>query len=103
MARVLSRKMFQKLIVTTNPITEGPVTALIEVSADAKDLAITTLDGEYGTAQEFEDALEDAIQATEGGEVVGSMFNFFPMTLLGAYALYGALTEAFEATEEAES
>jgi len=94
--------MFQKLIVTTSPITEGPVTALIEISAYAKDLAITTLDGEYPTIQEFEDALEDAIQAADGDEDLGAVFNFFPMTLLGAYALYGALTEALEAAEEAE-
>ena len=102
MAPYLSRNMFQKLIVTTNPVTDGPVTALIEVGSNTEDLAITTLDGEYPTAQEFEDALEDAIQATEAGEVVGAVFNFFPMTLLGAYALYDALTEALEAAEEAE-
>jgi len=94
--------MFRKLIVTTNPVTEGPVTALIEVSADAEDLAVTTLDGEYSTAQEFEDALEDSIKATEGGEVVGNIFNFFPMTLPDVYALVEALREAAEAAEEAE-
>lgn len=94
--------MFQKLIVTTNPVTEGPVTALIEVGLNTQDLAITTLDGEYHTAQEFEDALEDSMQVTEGGEVVGNIFNFFPMTLPDAHALRGALTEALEAAEETE-
>lgn len=94
--------MFQKLIVTTNPVTEGPVTALIEVGANTEDLAITTLDGEYHTAQEFENALEDAMQVTEGGEVVGAIFNFFPMTLPDAHAFREALTEALEAAEEDE-
>lgn len=93
--------MFQKLIVTTNPVTDGPVTALIEVGANTEDLAITTLDGEYHTAQEFEASLEDAMQVTEGGEAVGNIFNFFPMTLPDAYALREALTEALEAAEEA--
>jgi len=89
-------EMFQKLIVTTNPITKTPVTALVETSKTGSDFAITTLEGEYKTVEEFEAALEDSIQATESGQDVGAIFNFFSMEMDDAYALYRILAEVLE-------
>jgi len=88
-------EVFQKLIVTTNPITEGPSTIIVETNKTGSDFAITTLEGEYKTVEEFEAALDDSIQTTMSGKV-GAMFNFFPMKMPDAYALYGVLAEALE-------
>ncbi|MCK4697337.1 MAG: hypothetical protein KAT53_03415 [Dehalococcoidia bacterium] len=89
-------EVFQKLIVTTNSITEGPITVIVETSKTGSDFAITTLEGEYKTVEEFEAALDDSIQATMNGKDPGAIFNFFPMKIHDAYALYGVLAEALE-------
>ena len=90
--------MFKNLIVTTNPVTEAPATVLIEVGGAMKDIAITTLDGEYGTVEEFEAALEATINSGAGDTI----YNFFPMTLPDVYALIQALRDAATAAEETE-
>jgi len=90
--------LFKKLIVTTNPVTEAAATVLIEVGGVMKDVAITTLDGEYGTVEEFVAALEAT--GTSGADI-DKIYNFFPMTLPDVYALIQALRDAATAAEEA--
>ncbi|GAG99946.1 unnamed protein product [marine sediment metagenome] len=82
---------------TTNPVTEAPATALIEVGGAEKEVAITTLDGLYETVEEFEAALEATV--TDGADT-DKIYNFFPMTLPDARALTEALTEALQAAKE---
>lgn len=88
--------MFQKLILTANPVTKGPATALIEVGGKEDDIAITTLDGEYHTVEEFEAALEETIRDVS----IDKIYNFFPMTLPDARVLIELLMEALKAAEE---
>jgi len=81
--------VFQKLILISNPVTEAPATALIEVASRYDAVAITTLDGEYHTIEEFDDALNETIR----DKTVDKIYNFFPMTLPDIHALVEALTE----------
>jgi len=94
-------EMFQKLILTTNPVTEGSATALIEVGGDANDVAITTLDGEYHAVEEFEAALNETMSAPHRGIYNDKIWGFFPMTLPDAHTLLEALMEALQVAKEA--
>uniref|UniRef100_A0A6M3MDJ1 Uncharacterized protein n=2 Tax=viral metagenome TaxID=1070528 RepID=A0A6M3MDJ1_9ZZZZ len=105
---------YEKLIVTTNPVDEEKTTAFIEVLGDANDIAITTLEGEYHTVEEFEaafekikayfnktiSALDKMTGANDRDEAVIKWWTFFPMTLPDARALTEALMEVIQAAED---
>jgi len=86
-----------KLITVEDSITLDPITILIElVDNGVPAVGIKTLDGEYRTIEEFDEALDEAIEDPDSKKV----WNFVPLVLDSARTFCAAYLKALEAAEE---
>lgn len=92
---------FRRVFIVTDTITLEPVTILVEAvgsqDAEAAEVAIKTLDGEYGVALDFERALSDAVDVSRHSG--GKAWSFLPMKVSSVRMLRDVLGEALEAAE----
>jgi len=97
---------YSKLFSVTDAITHEPVTVLVE-SIDPLDgqkfVAIKTLEGEYGSARDFEQSIDYTIGRWERGDISGrkevKMWTLLSFMLPEASRLVDALNEAMVASE----
>ena len=92
---------FRRVFTVTDTITLEPVTILVEAvgsnGPEAAEVAIKTLDGEYGATLDFERALSDAVDVSRHSG--GKAWSFLPMKVSSVRMLRNVLDEALEATE----
>ncbi len=92
---------FRRVFTVTDTITLEPVTILVEAvgsqDPEAAEVAIKTLDGEYGAAGEFERALSDAVDVSKHSD--GKAWSFLALRLSGVRMLRDVLGEGLEAAE----
>ncbi len=92
---------FRRVFTVTDTITLEPVTILVEAvgskGPEAAEVAIKTLDGEYGATLDFERALNDAVDISRHSG--GKAWSFLPMKVSSVRMLRNVLDEALEATE----
>jgi len=92
---------FRRVFTVTDTITLEPVTILVEAvgsrGPEAAEVAIKTLDGEYGATLDFERALSDAVDVSRHNG--GKAWSFLPMKVSSVRMLRKVLDEALEATE----
>ena len=98
---------YSKLFTVTDAITHEPVTVLvesIETLEGHKLVCIKTLEGEYGSARDFEASIEYTIGRWERGDISTrkevKMWTLLSFMLPGANRLVDALKEALEVSEE---
>ncbi len=91
---------YSKSFTITGAITVEPVTILIEyVEADGfKGVSIESLEGEYDSTEEFENAYRRVVEDMKVDEE--KIYNFLPMTLPDAHRLMDTLNEAIVASTE---
>lgn len=97
---------YSKLFTITDAITHEPVTVLvesIETLEGHKHVHIKTLEGEYGSARDFEASIDYTIERWERGDIstrkevkMWTLLSFMPPE---ANWLVGALNEALAASE----
>ena len=90
---------YSKSFTITGAITVEPVTILIEyVEADGfKGVSIESLEGEYDSTEEFENAYRRVVEDMKVDEE--KIYNFLPMTLSDTHRLMDMLNEAIAASE----
>ena len=98
---------YSKLFTVTGAITHEPVTVLvesIETLEGDKLVYIRTLEGEYGSARDFEASLDYTIGRWERGDISTrkevKMWTLLSFMLPEAHRLVDALNEALAASEE---
>ena len=98
---------YSKLFTVTGATTHEPVTVLvesIETLEGHKLVAIKTLEGEYGSARDFEESLDYTIGRWEPGDISTrkeiKMWTLLSFMLPEASRLVDALNEALAASEE---
>ena len=91
---------YSKSFTITGAITVEPVTILIEyVEADGfKGVSIESLEGEYDSTEEFENAYRRVVEDMKVDEE--KIYNFLPMTLPDAHRLMDTLNEAIAISKE---
>ena len=98
---------YSKLFTVTGGITREPVTVLVE-SIETIDgdylVSVKTLEGEYGSARDFEASIEYTIGRWERGDISTRkevrLWTLLTFMLPGASQLVEAINEAIEASEE---
>jgi len=90
---------YSKSFTITGAITVEPVTILIEyVEAEGfKGVSIESLEGEYDSTEEFENAYRRVVKDKVDEEKI---YTFLPMTLPDAHRLMDTLNEAIAASME---
>ena len=98
---------YSKLFTVTGATTHEPVTVLvesIETNEGHKFVAIKTLEGEYGSARDFEASIDYTIGRWERGDISTrkevKMWTLLSFMLPEASHLVNALNEAIAASEE---
>lgn len=98
---------YSKLFMVTGGITREPVTVLVE-SKETRDgdhiVSIKTLEGEYGSARDFEASMDYTIGRWERGDISTrkevKMWTLLHFLQPEASQLVDTLKEAITATEE---
>ncbi len=100
---VLNSKLFK----VTGGLTDEPVTILVEIVKPLGEetlVAIETLEGEYDSREEFEDALAYTVKGWEKGYARDNdkirKWKLIYLKIPGAQKLVKVLKEALEASEE---
>ncbi len=98
---------YSKLFTVTGAISHKPVTVLvesIETNEGHKLVSIKTLEGEYGSARDFEASIDYTIGRWERGDISTrkevKVWTFLSFVLPDASQLVDALNEALAASEE---
>ena len=98
---------YSKLFTVTGAITREPVTVLvefIETREGQKFVSIRTLEGEYGSARDFEASIDYTIGRWERGDISTrkevKMWTLLSFMLPEAHKFVTALNEALAASEE---
>ena len=97
---------YSKLFTVTGAISHEPVTVLVE-SMEALDgrkiVSIKTLEGEYGSARDFEQSIEYTIGRWEHGDISGrkevKLWTLLSFILPETSQFVDALNEAIAASE----
>jgi len=90
----------------TGGVSNKPVTFLVETvkpPGEETVIVLETLDGEYETREEFEDALDYTVKGWEEGLAEGEEMKKWKLIYLsipGAHKLIHVLNEVLEASEE---
>ena len=100
---------YSKLFTVTGGITRKPVTVLVE-SKETIDgdqlISIKTLEGEYGSARDFEASIDYTIGRWERGDISTrkevKLWTLLTFMLPEAIQLPDAIYEAIEASKRAE-
>jgi hypothetical protein len=99
---------YSKIFTVTDAITSEPVTIFVETidPIGGETLAvIKTLEGKYGTREEFQDAREYTIKGQERGYTLDKgeikLYSSITLILPDTRQLVDALNEALAASEEA--
>ena len=82
-----------EIFITRDTITDSTITVL--VSTTKKGIDISTIEGNYKTEEEFEEAWERTLREKKSIDLM----NFLPLTVEGAEELWGALTKILEAED----
>jgi len=98
---------YSKLFAVTDAITHEPVTVLVEsikTLEGHKYVCIKTLEGEYGSARDFEASIDYTIGRWERGDISTrkeiKMWTLLSFTLGEAHKFVDALNEALTVSEE---
>jgi len=98
---------YSKLFAMTDALTHEPVTVLvesIETLEGHKLICIKTLEGEYGSARDFEESIDYTIGRWERGDISTrkevKMWTLLSFMLPEASRLVEALSEALALSEE---
>ena len=98
---------YSEIFTVTDALTRKPVTVLVE-SIETLDgdkfVCIKTLEGEYGSARDFEESIQYTISRWESGDIITreevKMWTLLPFMLSEANRLVDALNEAIEISEK---
>jgi len=98
---------YSKMFTVTDAINHEPVTVLlesIETLEGHKLVCIKTLEGEYGSARDFEASIDNTISRWERGDISTrkevKMWTLLSFMLSEANRFVDALNEALEVSEE---
>jgi len=98
---------YSKLFTVTGALSNEPVTVLvesIETLEGQKLVSIRTLEGEYGSARDFEASIDYTIGRWERGDISTrkevKMWTLLSFMLPDAHKLGDAMNEALAASEE---
>jgi len=80
---------YSKVFTVTNVISGEPVTVLVEACGPENAIAISTLEGEYSSMDEFEMEYRHPRNRDK-------VKNFLPVTVIGARRIADSLNEALQ-------
>lgn len=82
---------YSKIFTVTNVISGKPVTFLVEARGPNNAIAISTLEGEYYSMDEFDMEYKHPRNSNK-------IKNFIPLTVIGAQKILDSLNEAIQAS-----